>query len=132
MRCAREVASSSVEITDARATAQLNLPTDLHGGVQIRALQRSARALYTGHSLVHVDGGKVINVAITPEKPSYRPGENARLAIQVRDAEGNPQQAAVGLTASTNPSLVFAGETGVSDYFDLGLRPGQDRALRPR
>ena len=74
LREGKVLASSSVEISDARATAQLNLPTDLHGGVQIRALQRSAEgALYTGLSLVHVDGGKVINVAITPEKPSYRP-----------------------------------------------------------
>ena len=134
LREGKVLASSSVEISDARATAQLNLPTDLHGGVQIRALQRSAEgALYTGLSLVHVDGGKVINVAITPEKPSYRPGENARLAIQVRDAEGNPQQAAVGLTAVDESVFGLSpAKPGVSEsYFDLGLRPGQDQSPAP-
>ena len=96
-------------------------------------LQRGADgSVFTGLTLIHVDGGKVVNVAITPDQTIYRPGANALLNIQVNDANGNPQQAAALVSTAVKHESVFGlspAKPGVSEsYFDLGLRPGDDQS----
>jgi hypothetical protein len=134
LREGQVLASTSLNLAEESGLAQLQLPNGLHGGVQLRALQRGDDgSVLTGLSLIHVDGGKTLNVEISPERESYRPGDNALLNIEVSDGNGQPQAAAVGITAvDASVFALSAAKPGVGEaYFDLGLRPGADHSPAP-
>jgi hypothetical protein len=134
LREGQVLSSTSLNLEAESGRAQIQLPEGLHGGVQLRALQRGDDgSVLTGLSLIHVDGGKTLNVQVSPERASYRPGENALLNIEVRDGNGEPQAAAVGITAvDASVFALSAAKPGVGEaYFDLGLRPGADASPAP-
>ena len=76
----------------ARATASLVLPKDFVGTLELRLpnLNASRRIV--------VAEPAALSVAMSTDKPTYRPGEPATLRFTVTDAQGKPKVAALGLS----------------------------------
>lgn len=76
----------------ARATASLILPRDFVGTLELRLpnLNASRRIV--------VAEPAALSVAMSTDKPTYRPGEPATLRFTVTDAQGKPKVAALGLS----------------------------------
>jgi hypothetical protein len=79
--------ATEVEVSDKRS-ATFTLPKDARGWYQLRAAD--ARAL------VYVRSGEELAVSVTPDRPAYAPGAQARLAVQTA-VGGRGAPAAVGL-----------------------------------
>lgn len=79
-------------VEGARATASLILPRDFVGTLELRLpnLNASRRIV--------VAEPAALSVAMSTDKPTYRPGEPATLRFTVTDAQGKPKVAALGLS----------------------------------
>lgn len=91
----------------ARATASLMLPKDFVGTLELRLpnLNASRRVV--------VAAPAALSVAMSTDKPTYRPGEPATLRFTVTDAQGKPKVAALGL--SVVDESLFALTTNTPD-----------------
>ena len=67
------------------------------------------------HCSVSLDGGsRGLDLKITPDKESYRPGETAKLALELTDKAGKPAQGAVNLNMVDEAMLSLQ-----EQYFDI-------------
>lgn len=89
----------SLDLSDGRALMALDLSEDMAGTLQLNAY-RITREGYTVRDsrTVVVSQSKEIVVTSETDKKVYRPGEKARLSFQVRDGNGKPLAAALGLS----------------------------------
>lgn len=76
----------------ARATASLILPRDFVGTLELRLPNMNASRR------IVVANPSALSVAMSTDKPTYRPGEPATLRFTVTDAQGKPKVAALGLS----------------------------------
>ena len=81
---------------------------ELIPNVYVKALCFDGSGIYdAGINQYRYDyGEKKLNIAVTPDKPSYRPGEEVKLTIEVKDGDGNPVSAEVNI--STVDEAFFA------------------------
>jgi hypothetical protein len=127
--------TGETELRDGRVTVPIDLPAGVHGGAVIEATLRTADGkVLRGQRLIYVDGHKDLAIALTTDKPVYRPGEIANLSLRVTDQEGLGHPSAVSLTAVDE--AVFASSSsrpGVAKAsFDLGgERSDAPRVLQP-
>lgn len=90
--------TQTLPLVNGMATAQLDLDNGLLGDVLIEAYQVGADgAISRDKKLVFVQDARGLEIAITPGADSYRPGEEATLTFDVKDAEGKPVVAALGV-----------------------------------
>ena len=83
---------------DGLAQKALDLDPGLVGDVLIEAYQVSPGAeIQRDKKLIFVADARGLEVAVTPDKASYRPGEEATIHFDVKDATGAPAVAAVGV-----------------------------------
>lgn len=61
----------------------------------------------TSFYLTVIDPQKLLDVTLTPDKPTYAPGELATITIQVSDQQGQPAAAEVSLTLTDELSYVL-------------------------
>ena len=93
------VLTRTVDVSQGRAHFELPLTHDLSGTLEIHAYQilpdeniiRCARLLY-------VEPADDLLVEVRPDQDTYRPGESARLTFAVRDQQGNPVHAVLGIS----------------------------------
>ena len=84
--------------TDGIAHKTLDLDPGLVGDVLIEAYQVSPGAeMQRDKKLIFVQDARALDVKVTADKTSYRPGEDATLSFEVTDNAGNPTVAAVGV-----------------------------------
>jgi alpha-2-macroglobulin-like protein len=92
------VASLSTDVTSGTARIEFPLAGDIAGSLQFEAYAVAPDGnIPRAHALAHVESASELTVAVTPAEEVYRPGETARLDIQVDDAGGEGVVAAVGL-----------------------------------
>ncbi|MEZ4267727.1 MAG: MG2 domain-containing protein [Myxococcota bacterium] len=90
--------TQTLPLVNGMATAQLDLDNGLLGDVLIEAYQVGADgAIERDKKLVFVADARGLEIAITPGAESYRPGEEATLTFDVKDASGAPVVAALGV-----------------------------------
>lgn len=90
--------TQTLPLVSGMATAQLDLDDGLLGDVLIEAYQVGADgAISRDKKLVFVADARGLDIAITPGAESYRPGEEATLTFDVKDAAGKPVVAALGV-----------------------------------
>ena len=121
-RGATGVLSTAVDLVDGQADVELPITADLGGVLVVDALaltgagetRRSSRPI-----LVESDDG--LQITIASDRESYRPGEEARLDVQVQDPRGAPQVASVGLTVVDEAVFALGGEPTTSIRRSFGL-----------
>jgi hypothetical protein len=90
--------TQTLPLVNGMATAQLDLDNGLLGDVLIEAYQVGADGVISrDKKLVFVQDARGLEIAITPGAESYRPGEDATLTFDVKDADGKPVVAALGV-----------------------------------
>lgn len=123
-RGAEGVLSTAIDVVDGRAQVELPITDELGGLLVVDALAlgeagetlRSSRAL-----LVERDDG--LRIRIGSDRDTYRPGDEARVDVNVVDASGSPQVASLGLTVVDEAVFVLGGEPTTSIRRSFGLDP---------
>ena len=69
-----------------------------------------------------------LDVAIRADKATYAPGERARFAIRVRDADGKPVRAQVGIAVVDDAIFALRAATAADPYGSFYASAGQYRA----
>jgi alpha-2-macroglobulin len=69
-----------------------------------------------------------LQVDIRPEKATYQPGESARFAIRVRDADGSPVRAELGLAVVDDAIYALRRDATADPFAALYERPLPERA----
>jgi hypothetical protein len=88
----------AAELENGRATVDIGLTPDLTGSIWVSAYRMLARGdILRDAAPVFVDPASDLSIEVTPGKPSYLPGEDAAVQFAVRDAEGRPVAAALGV-----------------------------------
>lgn len=94
------VLTGAVEVKDGKGELTIDLPPELFGTLQLCAYRlneegvsvRKARTLY-------VQAANRLTVKTTFDRAEYRPGEKARLSLELRDKDGKPTPGALSLAA---------------------------------
>ncbi|MCC7408740.1 MAG: hypothetical protein IT442_11760 [Phycisphaeraceae bacterium] len=93
--------TTSAEFKDGRAEQVIDLPPDLSGTLQLITYRYDAdTGLPVRKSrVIYVRPARQIDVQTTLDRPEYRPGDQAQLSLQLRDAQGEPVPGAISLAA---------------------------------
>jgi alpha-2-macroglobulin-like protein len=93
--------SAAVPMSGGKGTLKLDLPPDLNGTLLLCAYRYSPDdGLPTRKTrVIHVVNSRDLAVKATLDRPEYRPGEKAKLAIELTDGRGKPAPGAVSLAA---------------------------------
>lgn len=92
------ILTRSLQLEDGTARLPLDLPPDLSGTLQIRALRIGPDGTFTGDTrVVQVNRADALQISASFDRERYRPGGSAQLQLEVTDAGGQPVAAALGL-----------------------------------
>ncbi len=98
VREGQTVSTRALEVKDGRAEAVVDLTPDLYGTLELHAYKiLSSGDIARDTRLVVVDAASALNLSLTPDRDTYRPGDLAGLDIQVNGANGTGSQSAIGL-----------------------------------
>jgi len=90
--------TEALDLVDGMAGLDLDLDGSLVGDLVIEAyLVTSEASIVRDKKLVFVKDAKGLDITITPDKGSYKPGEPATLDFEVKDSTGAAAQAALGV-----------------------------------
>jgi hypothetical protein len=94
------VSSLIVPLLEGRGRATLEVPSHLAGTLLANAWHvDESRQVVADARLLLVEDTRDLLVTLVPDRDSYRPGQEASVAVRVVDGRGQPQIAAVGLVA---------------------------------
>lgn len=130
VREGQAILTKSLELRDARAEMVLNLPDDAAGTLRVRAWRIALDGtVFADERTVIVRAASDLQVTVKPERSTYRPGEAAKVALQVTDSSGKPVAAALGLTVADESVFALAEKhPGLEKvYFAL-----EESLLKPR
>jgi len=99
IRDKQTVLTKSLDITNGKGSFALPLTQDLQGTLQVNAYQiLPDENIIRDTRLLYVSPADDLVVEVRPNQETYRPGDQAELNFTVRDKQGRPTQAALGLT----------------------------------
>jgi len=116
-RDARTVAMAIANLEGGRGAATLRVPAGLNGSVTVEATRLGEGSASSDRKLLLVRSDSALRIRMQSDKPTYRPGDRARLSFEVLDAEGHGVPAALSVVgvdaallalAGSNPGLVQA------------------------
>ncbi|SPE51099.1 membrane hypothetical protein [Verrucomicrobia bacterium] len=94
------VLTRSVALENHQASYALAIPASLVGTLKVNTYLITQTGEDRGCSrMIYVNPASSLRVATQLSKPSYRPGEVAKLDLNVTDAQGHPAPAALGVAA---------------------------------
>lgn len=98
VRDGQTVSTRALPITEGQTLVALDVTPDLYGTLELHAYKilRSG-TIVRDTRLVLVDEADDLALTFSPDKPEYRPGETAVLAIQTNDPTGAGVASAIGL-----------------------------------
>lgn len=98
IRAGQTVSTRSLELTDGRAEAAVDLTPDLYGTLELHAYKiLTSGSIVRDTRLVAVENREDLAVNIVTGQQSYLPGETAGLDLRVEAADQQGVQAALGL-----------------------------------
>ncbi len=99
VREGQTVSTRALDVTDAHATADIDLTPDLYGTLELHAYKiLSHGQIARDTRLVLVDAPRDLSVLVRADKDTYAPGELAQVSFDVTDtASGQGAAAALGL-----------------------------------
>jgi alpha-2-macroglobulin-like protein len=80
-----------------------NVPPNVDGVLAVTVWDENDIPL--AERLIFREPSKAINVSITPDKPTFVPGESAKLTVKTTDSDGQPVSSVVGLTVTDDTVL---------------------------
>jgi len=99
IRDRQTVLTRAVEVRGGQSRFTLPLTPDLQGTLQVHAYQiLPDENIIRDTRLLYVEPADDLVVEVRPDQEAYRPGEPAELRFAVRDRQGRPTLAALGLT----------------------------------
>ncbi len=112
----------TLEAQSGAATFSMDVDQTLLGSNRIEAyiVQPDGNIVRTGRTVFARKGGS-LGVELTTDKPTYSPGEPAKLTFSVKDEQGNPTVAALGVQIVDQAvfALVDAQPGLLRSYFEL-------------
>ena len=111
-----------IEMRDGHGEYHFDLPSDLSGTLELVAYRFNADGFPIRQSRVlQVRPANQISLEVKTDRPEYRPGETAKLTLQLRDHEGKPQPGAISLSAVDEAVFaVMSSKPGrEQDFFDV-------------
>ena len=94
------VLSESIEIHQGRGERTIDLPPELFGTVVLHAYRYGTAGLPVHESRVlYIRPARALSIAMTTDRPEYRPGERAALSFALVDEHGQPAPGAISLAA---------------------------------
>jgi phage gp46-like protein len=121
---ARGVHSESVELQDGKADLAFTVSQEMRGivFVDVFAYGSDGVPLRASRRLL-IEGTDRLQVELASDADTYAPGADARVTVNVKDAFGDPQVAAVGLTVVNEASFQLGGEPGSDLVRHFGFDP---------
>jgi len=93
------VLTKAADLEGGRAEFELPLTQDLQGTLQVHAYQiLPDENIIRDTRLLYVEPADDLVVEVRPNQDTYRPGDPAELSFSVRDQQGRPTLAALGVT----------------------------------
>jgi len=117
-------------VKDKKAKMEIPLTYDLVGTLQVNAYRLKRDGNFTRDTrTIYVEGSKDLSIKVTSDKDTYRPGSTGEIIFQVKDKEGNPVSAALGISVVDESVFALAGrEAGLEKiYFTL-----EEELLKPK
>jgi hypothetical protein len=94
------ILTETVDMTEGRGQYAFDLPPDVFGTIQITAYRFGDAGLPVRKTrVIYVQPARVLNIAAELDHSEYRPGEQARLVVQLTDDSGRPAPGAISLAA---------------------------------
>lgn len=98
IRAGQTLSTRSIPIENGRGEAVIDLSPDLYGTLELHAYKVLRSGSITRDTrIVVVDQAEGLMINIQAGKETYRPGEDARLDLQINGSDGNGARAALGL-----------------------------------
>jgi uncharacterized protein YfaS (alpha-2-macroglobulin family) len=98
VRSGQTLSTRSIPVADGKGQASIDLSSDLYGTLELHAYRLlESGTIVRDTRMVVVDPASNLNVKISLDQASYRPGDQAQMGIQVSGAGGQGVQAALGL-----------------------------------
>lgn len=91
--------TTSLELKQGQGETNFELPNSIYGTVALNAYYISPFAGVIKDSRMLYISPRDLDVSISIDKESYKPGEEATLQFVIRDKKGNPVPSAIGLDA---------------------------------
>jgi uncharacterized protein YfaS (alpha-2-macroglobulin family) len=93
------VLTQSLELKEGRGELDVALSPDLSGSLQMNAYQITPSSdIVRDSRLLYVNPANDLTIDVTLDKEVYRPGEDASIRFSVRDNNGHPVLAALGVS----------------------------------
>ena len=93
------VLTRAVDLSGGRSELSISLTPDLQGTLEVHAYQiLPDENIIRDTRLLYVAPADDLVVEVRPDQETYRPGDPAQLRLSVRDQQGKPTQAALGVT----------------------------------
>jgi hypothetical protein len=103
--------TKSLEVRNHRAELALDLPAELFGMIEIHAYRLRPDGSFVRESrVVYVEHASDLKVAAKSSKDTFKPRESAVIDFEVTDGNGNPAQAALGISI-VDEMLLYLAET---------------------
>lgn len=118
----QSIVTATIELREGRGQYVVDLPQGVAGAVEVQGY----RFIPGGTSLrkrrvVCVLPNEKLSIAMTADRPQYRPGESARVQFQLTGADGQPRPGAVSLSVIDEAVLALGnGPVGLErTFFEL-------------
>ncbi len=100
IRDGQTVLTETVTMTDGRGRHAFDLPPELFGTIEMVAYRFGEAGLpVRKRRVIYVEQARQLEVAAVLDRREYRPGERARIVLQVTDDAGRPSPGAISLAA---------------------------------
>jgi hypothetical protein len=120
----------ALDLVDGHATVEIDLDAEMSGDVVFSAfyLGRTGQ-IVRDERLTFVQGADSLDVTVTPDKATYKPGEPAKVAFHVAGPDGTPVAAALGVQVVDEAVYALSGNQPglLRTYFEL-----EDEIATPR
>jgi len=94
----RTVATAAIDVVDGVGRWHFEADNALEGALQLHAyFLGEGSEIVRDERLIYVDPADALTVRLVADQESYLPGDPARVAVEVTDAEGQPKAAALGV-----------------------------------
>ena len=92
----RVIHSQPLSLEKNRGKTTLRLPSELTGSLELDVTHSGSKTAVTRRVIVAAPGG--LAVKMTADQATHRPGATGKLRFEVKDSQGKPKAAALGLT----------------------------------
>ncbi len=98
VREGQTVMTQTADLASGKATLEFDIDASLSGSAVLQAyVFTPGTDIIRDTRLLYVNPAGALNMSIALDKPTYRPGEQARLQFAITDASGAPTPAALGI-----------------------------------